>query len=114
MKEVIPNSRWRAPMYIREMVWCIALSDVFRLVRICDNYNEFTRMTQRWTGQTCTCVMCKCIILIINFYVILCETFCDEIYVLECQYYQLCVLFVKYNCRYFLFTGFVYCFISMC
>jgi hypothetical protein len=30
-------------------------------VRTCDNYKEFTRMIQTWTGQTCTCVMCKCI-----------------------------------------------------
>jgi len=31
MWEVIPNSRWRAPSYIREMVWCSPLSDEFRL-----------------------------------------------------------------------------------
>ena len=29
---IIPNPRWRAPTYIREMVWCSPLSDVFRLL----------------------------------------------------------------------------------
>jgi len=28
--QVVPNPRWRAPTYIREMLWCSQLSDVFR------------------------------------------------------------------------------------
>ena len=37
------------------------LNNLPNQVRICDNYKEFTRMIQAWTGQTCTCAMCKCI-----------------------------------------------------
>jgi len=29
---VVPNPRWRATTYIREIVWCSSLFDVFRLV----------------------------------------------------------------------------------
>jgi len=39
MWEVIQNSIWRAPTYIREMVWCSPLSDEFRL-----------RTSERWCG----------------------------------------------------------------
>jgi len=42
MWEVIPNSRWCAPTYIREMVWCSTLSDEFRLVI------DMKKSTDRW------------------------------------------------------------------
>ena len=50
MWKVIPNSRWRAPTYIREMVWCShALSDEFRLQRL--NLNATPTPTCRRTTQ---------------------------------------------------------------